>query len=416
MSERKIQEIDTFAQWEQTDYFIDTNVPTEGVTLVGINTTSDRVENDKEYMRTKLLFKSLDYETSGNLHQMVPVGSEMESVTVNVAQNNYKKCFPIDWVKNETRISGIQMVGDSPNGTSLGFSGTPTSSDTINMPQLVNKFVISLPADLSRKHYNWDISVQESDKYFLNSMRVTVTADEGYRFAPNMDYTDVTITPRTMEQYMSMTRASDSKLQFDLKDRAKLDLTKLSDVEIDIPACEKATYRVAIALGPNMTASGGELLQHVIIGQPMTQINLVATNGMTFFPSIQINISSHPTITIPSYKYSIFMSRIIYTSYFTSSIHFNIIYSLSTICIEMNCCCNIFINSCISFITSNSMFSKLRIPPFKYIMSIWCYYWYFSIRYSLTIISIHNSTTINFTIRSWIKSNIKMSSFSPLSK
>ena len=279
-----VSNVDTFAQWTQTDFNINIVLPEsqEPIKITANPSSIGQGEACDVFLTYGLGDNTIN--VTGNLKQVVHTGNAMSEVVLT--PNNYKKCFPIDWVKNETRPSGIKMLGDSINGASLGFSGTPTSDDTINIPQLINKFVVSLPTNLSTKHYNWDSSVQEADKYFLNSMRVIITADEGYKFATNMEYSDVTITPTTMTQYLTMTRLSDNKLEFSLKDKSELDLTKLSDVQIDIPACDRSTYRVEIAIGPHMTTSGGELIQNVVIGQPITQINLAVTDGMTFMPNI----------------------------------------------------------------------------------------------------------------------------------
>lgn len=279
-----VSNVDTFAQWTQTDFNINIILP-ESQDPVKITTNPSSISRGEScdvFLTYGLEDNTLD--VTGNLKQVVHTGNAMSEVVLT--PNNYKRCFPIDWIKNETRPSGIKMLGDSINGTSLRFSGTPISDDTINIPPLINKFVVSLPTNLSTKHYNWDNSVQETDKYFLNSMRVTITADDGYKFATNMEYSDVMITPTTMTQYLTMTRLSDNKLEFSLKDKSELDLTKLSDVQIDIPACDRSTYRVEIALGLHMTNSGGELIQNVVIGQPITQINLAVIDGMTFMPNI----------------------------------------------------------------------------------------------------------------------------------
>lgn len=279
-----VSNVDTFAQWTQTDFNINIILPEsqDPIKITANPSSISRGESCNVFLTYGLEDNTLD--VTGNLKQVVHTGNAMSEVVLT--PNNYKRCFPIDWIKNETRPSGIKMLGDSINGISLRFSGTPISDDTINIPQLINKFVVSLPTDLSTKHYNWDNSVQETDKYFLNSMRVTITADDGYKFATNMEYSNVTITPTTMTQYLTMTRLSDNKLEFSLKDKSELDLTKLSDVQIDIPACDRSTYRVEIALGPHMTNSGGELIQNVVIGQPITQINLAVIDGMTFMPNI----------------------------------------------------------------------------------------------------------------------------------
>lgn len=279
-----VSNVDTFAQWTQTDFNINIILPEsqDPIKITANPSSISRGESCNVFLTYGLEDNTLD--VTGNLKQVIHTGNAMSEVVLT--PNNYKRCFPIDWIKNETRPSGIKMLGDSINGISLRFSGTPISDDTINIPQLINKFVVSLPTDLSTKHYNWDNSVQETDKYFLNSMRVTITADDGYKFATNMEYSNVTITPTTMTQYLTMTRLSDNKLEFSLKDKSELDLTKLSDVQIDIPACDRSTYRVEIALGPHMTNSGGELIQNVVIGQPITQINLAVIDGMTFMPNI----------------------------------------------------------------------------------------------------------------------------------
>lgn len=279
-----VSNVDTFAQWTQTDFNINIVLP-ESQEPIKITANPSSI-GQGESCDVFLTYGSGDntINVTGNLKQVVHTGNAMSEVVLR--PNSYKRCFPIAWIKNEIRPSGIKMTGDSANGTSLGFSGTPTSDDTITIPQLINKFVVSLPTDLSTKHYNWDSTVQEADKYFLNSMRVTITADEGYKFPTNMEYSNVTITPTTMTQYLTMTRLSDTKLEFSLKGKSELDLTKLSDVQIDIPACERSSYSVEIAIGPHMTTSGGALIQNVVIGQPITQINLAVTDEMTFMPNI----------------------------------------------------------------------------------------------------------------------------------
>lgn len=293
-----VSNVDTFAQWTQTDFNINIVLP-ESQDPIKITANPSSI-GQGESCDVFLTYGSGDntINVTGNLKQVVHTGNTMSEVVLR--PNSYKRCFPITWIKNETRPSGIKMIGDSVNGTSLGFSGTPTSDDTINIPQLINKFVVSLPTDLSTKHYNWDSSVQEADKYFLNNMRVTVTADEGYKFPTNMEYSNVTITPTTMTQYLTMTRLSDNKLQFSLKDKVELDLTKLSDVQIDIPACERSTYRVEITLGTEMRIMNGyvDRIQNVIIGQSMEQINLLATNDYCFFPSIHNKSKDGITINV----------------------------------------------------------------------------------------------------------------------
>lgn len=292
-----VSNVDAFAQWTQTDFNINIVLP-ESQEELKITSNPSSVSQGESCDVVLTYGLGNDINVTGNLKQVVHTGNAMSEVVLR--PNNYKKCFPIDWLKNETRPSGVKMVGDSPNGTSLGFSGTPTSDDTINIPQLINKFVVSLPTDLSNKHYNYDSSVQEADKYFLNSMSVSVTADEGYRFSTTMEYTDITITPTTMAQYLTMTRLSDNKLQFSLKDKVELDLTKLSDVQIDIPACERSTYRVEITLGTEMRIMNGyvDRIQNVIIGQSMEQINLLATNDYCFFPSIHNKSKDGITINV----------------------------------------------------------------------------------------------------------------------
>lgn len=171
-----VSNVDAFAQWTQTDFNINIVLP-ESQEELKITSNPSSVSQGESCDVVLTYGLGNDINVTGNLKQVVHTGNAMSEVVLR--PNNYKKCFPIDWLKNETRPSGVKMVGDSPNGTSLGFSGTPTSDDTINIPQLINKFVVSLPTDLSNKHYNYDSSVQEADKYFLNSMSVSVTADEG---------------------------------------------------------------------------------------------------------------------------------------------------------------------------------------------------------------------------------------------
>lgn len=291
MKAKQISEIDTFAQWDQNQFKIDIILPSEPNTKL-IDMTyelKESSEHNNEKYDVTLHFDRGEFQVNGEISQVVKKNTSMKPTTVSVNPQYYKKMFPITWIKTQTRPSGIKIVGDT--GLSLTFSGVPTSDDTIAIPELINKFNITVTHG---SHSRLDSSVTDEDLWFIDVFSILFTPDEGYKWIDS-DISKVNITPASMKNNINIS-LTNGKIKCTLKDN--IDIKTLSNVSITTPPTQRSTYRVEVALGSNMTSSGGSPSQNVVIGQSMTQINLTTTNGMTFFPTIHNQSQNGITLNV----------------------------------------------------------------------------------------------------------------------
>lgn len=286
MSSKK-NEIDTYAQWTHLGWLIDFEMPPKENQLSNISATPDRVQGANETIEVELQFKSYDHTFTGELHQVVPDGQAMNEVIIGIAESAYSKMFPASWQKNETRPSGIVMTGVSDNGNKLIFNGTPTSNDTITVPELVLKPKISV--NVTDK--NASVTTTDKDLYFVTSGNVTIVPNDTYKFPDNTTLDSFTITPETMKKYMKLIKNDNGSVTINVNGVGHVG--EMVNVSISTPSLVKSAYRVEVSLGENITSSGGALVQDVEIGQPMTQINLAVDSTKviaSFFPDTH-NIS-----------------------------------------------------------------------------------------------------------------------------
>ena len=287
MSSKK-NEIDTYAQWTHLGWLIDFEMPPKENQLSNISATPDRVQGANETIEVELQFKSYDHTFTGELHQVVPDGQAMSEVIIGIAESAYSKMFPASWQKNETRPSGIVMTGVSDNGDKLIFNGTPTSNDTITVPDLVTKPKITVV--ITDK--NASVTTTDKDLYFVTSGNVTIVPNDTYKFPDNTTLDSFTITPETMKKYMKLIKNDSGSVTINVNGVGYID--EMVNVSISAPpTLVKSAYRVEVSLGENITSSGGALVQDVEIGQPMTQINLAVDSTKviaSFFPDTH-NIS-----------------------------------------------------------------------------------------------------------------------------
>lgn len=286
MSSKK-NEIDTYAQWTHLGWLIDFEMPPKENQLSNISATPDRVQGANETIEVELQFKSYDHTFTGELHQVVPDGQAMSEVIIGIAESAYSKMFPASWQKNETRPSGIVMTGVSDNGNKLIFNGTPTSNDTITVPELVLKPKISV--NVTDK--NASVTTADKDLYFVTSGNVTITPNDTYKFPDNTTIDNFTITPESMKKYMRLVKNDNGSVTINVNGVGHIG--EMVNVSISTPSLVKSAYRVEVSLGENITSSGGALVQDVEIGQPMTQINLAVDSTKviaSFFPDTH-NIS-----------------------------------------------------------------------------------------------------------------------------
>lgn len=269
----EIDNIDTYAQWDKTHYNININ-PAKPYNGVSVTSKPNKVSSNQD--ASIILDFTLEHYTTvdGVLNQSVPIGSAMKSTTVKVA--SAKKMLPESAVSG-TRPSGIKLV--NTDGVKLTISGTPTSDDEINIDVPIDKRRCTIiPMNNTGVEVVQDPTVvdelsKNNSAWFSSRISLNIRPDSGHEF---IDYNTIKITPQSMLDAIIM-NANKSMISIEWDEKYGMPLT---DVTVQAPAVKLSGYRVTINLPEGIEReSGGALVQDVVIGQEITQVNLRSTDN-----------------------------------------------------------------------------------------------------------------------------------------
>lgn len=296
----EIDNVDTYAQWDKTHYFINitTPKPEHGVT---VSSKPDRVTSGQD-ASIIVDYTTKYYDTTGELNQNVLIGSAMKNVVVNVS--SAKKMLS-DSSASGTRPSGI--VFTNSDRVKLTISGTPTSDDIITIdPPIDKRCCVVVPVPNVGYEITADPTIVDelgtnNTAWFASKFNLIIRPDSGHEFVDE----NIIVSPKSMKDaIVGSFNKSMISLEWD-----EVHGMPLSDFAIQAPAVKLSGYTVTINLPEGVEReSGGELVQNVVIGQEITQVNLVAVEDPTtvsgFLPAdhntskdgISVNVDTSGTL------------------------------------------------------------------------------------------------------------------------
>lgn len=300
MGAKKNEVVKTFAQWTDTHWDVRfTN------NIKNISQYTDPFGTDTN---------SIPF-TEDLLNQSIEKGSAMKPFKVYLKEGY---AFVYGSISNK----GVEIDYDKVNDDNLQWIarvyGTPKDDInlTLDSDDCVKCKTITVNTDSNYyetkfDNYSWGKKIYISPSYgpsLSNGESLSwyqgscVSVKDGYTM-PTVD--QIKVEPESMRQYLEFEYVSgsqESAYNIYMYDRWDYDAGKYNqevhDTIITFPTPAKKSYSVTVSLGGNITHSGESLTQEVPIGQPMTQINLVATNGMSFFPNVHNQSKDGITLSI----------------------------------------------------------------------------------------------------------------------
>lgn len=209
--------------------------------------------------------------TNGPVTQRVDIGKDMQSVSVKVDDTNRMGFDPEVRPTKEGVTFNVDTLQSAPY--KYGWvSGAPLRDVSIDIPAPVefSNTSITLGANLnvgSGKINQWSVKGKKI-------MEVVINCADGYEFIQNSDA--VTDFTPYLNKIVVTPESEKTNIKFIITEgQLHITGTISNDISITLPEPVKKTYTVTVELGENIVReSGGELIQEVIIGQPMNQIIL----------------------------------------------------------------------------------------------------------------------------------------------